>query len=154
MLLRQLVEKEDPLKPLPNSCTLFAQQANFSTRNLLVLSTYSQLESIMNLKFFALTKSNSKITYLVGDSNLNLLDYNASSKVKDLLNITFQNVLILIIKQANESVTNATLIDHILTKTIQNDDNGLTGILKSDISGRYPFLLMSNEQIVNCDKNG
>ena len=48
MLFYQLVEKKEPLKSLPNSCTLFAQQANFLTRNL-ALNTYSQLESIMNL---------------------------------------------------------------------------------------------------------
>ena len=48
MLFYQLVEKKEPLKSLPNSCTLFAQQANFLTRNL-ALNTYSQLESVMNL---------------------------------------------------------------------------------------------------------
>ena len=36
-------------------------------------------------------KYNGKDLYIVGDVNLNLLDHSTNSKVKDYLNIVFQN---------------------------------------------------------------
>ena len=63
-------------------------------------------------------KNNGKDLYIVGDMNLNLLDHRSNSKVKEYLNIVFQNLLIpMINKPTRVSKSNATIIDHILTKS-------------------------------------
>ena len=92
-------------------------------------------------------KNNGKNLYIVGDLNLNLLDYNTNSKVKDYLNTAFQNLLIpMINKPTRVSTSNATIIDHILTNSFLDQD-GFTGIVKTDISDHFPIFLISNEKI-------
>ena len=83
------------------------------------------------------------------DFNLNLLDHGVSSKVKDYLNLTFQNFLIPVInKPTRITKTNATLIDHILTNNFFNS-NSFTGIVKTDISDHFPIFLLTSEQVCN-----
>ena len=90
------------------------------SKNILVNTSYRQPSGRYNeleiyLKQF-LHKSKNKKSYLVGDLNLNLLDHRAIMKVKDYLNLTFQNFLIpLINKPIRVTKANATLIVHILT---------------------------------------
>ena len=92
-------------------------------------------------------KNNWKDLYVEGDLNLNLLDHSTNTKVKDYLNIVFQNLLIpMINKLTRFSRSNATIIDHILTNLFLNTDC-FTGIIKSDISDHFPVFLMLNEKI-------
>ena len=80
---------------------------------------YSELEKYM--KDFTKVKNNGKDLYIVGDMNLNLLDHSTNSKVKEYLNIVFQNLLIpMINKPTRVSKSNATIIDHILTNSFLN----------------------------------
>ena len=93
------------------------------------------------------TKNNGKDLYITGDLNLNLLDHSTNSKVKDNLNIVFQNLLIpMIDKPTRISKSNATIIDSILTKSFLNIDC-FTGVIKTDISDHFPITLISNEEI-------
>ena len=85
--------------------------------------------------------------------NLNLLDHSTRSKVKEYLNIVFQNLLIpMINKPTRVSKSNATIIDHILTNSFLNTDCS-TGIIKIDISDHFPIFLISNEKISENAKN-
>ena len=75
---------------------------NTKSKNILVNTSYRQLAGRYNkfeiyLKQF-LHKFKSKKSYLVGDLNPNLLDHKTNTKVKDYLNLTFQNFLIPVIK--------------------------------------------------------
>ena len=73
------------------------------------------------MKDFTKVKNNGKDLYIVGDMNLNLLDHSTNSKVKEYLNIVFQNLLIpMINKPTRVSKSNATIIDHILTNSFLN----------------------------------
>ena len=86
---------------------------------------------------------------MVGDFNLNLLDHRANTKVKDYLNLTFQNFLIPIINNSTRvSKTKATLIDHILTNDFLGTASS-TGIVKSDISDHFPIFLITNAQYLD-----
>ena len=99
--------------------------------------TYSEFEKYLK-DFTNKAKNNGKDLYIVGDLNLNLLDYSTNSKVKDYLNIVFQNLLISMInKPIRVSKSNATIIDHILTNSFLNTDC-FTGIIKTDISDHFP----------------
>ena len=92
-------------------------------------------------------KNDGKDLYIVGDLDLNLLDHSANSKVKDYLNIVFQNLLIpLINKSTRVSKSNATIINHILTNSFLNTDC-FTGIIKTDIFDHFPIFLISKEEI-------
>ena len=85
--------------------------------------------------------------------NLNLLDHSTNSKVKEYLNIVFQKLLIpMINKTTRVSKSNATIIDHILTNSFLNTDFS-SGIIKIDISDRFPIFLISNEKISENTKH-
>ena len=105
------------------------------------------------MKDFTKVKNNGKDLYIVGDMNLNLLDHSTNSKVKEYLNIVFQNLLIpMINKPTRVSKSNATIIDHILTNSFLNTDCS-TGIIKIDISDHFPIFLISNEKISENTKH-
>ena len=102
---------------------------------------------LINTQYINKAKNNWKDLYVEGDLNLNLLDHSTNTKVKDYLNIVFQNLLIpMINKLTRFSRSNATIIDHILTNLFLNTDC-FTGIIKSDISDHFPVFLMLNEKI-------
>ena len=66
-------------------------------------------------------RRNSKDLYLVGNFNINILDYENNVKIKNIVNFAFQNSLIpLINKRTRVTRTNATAIDHILTNAFLN----------------------------------
>ena len=93
------------------------------------------------------TKNNAKDLYIAGDLNLNPLDHSTNSKVKDNLNIVFQNLLIpMIDKPTRISKSNTTTIDRILIKSFLNMDC-FTGVIKTGISDHFPIILISNEEI-------
>ena len=54
----------------------------------------NQPEILNNIKhlenFFNKMKNSNKAIYIVGDTNLNLIDYETNIKVKDYLNLLFQ----------------------------------------------------------------
>ena len=93
---------------------------NTKSKNILINMSYRQPAGQYNefeiyLKQF-LHKPKNKKSYLIKDLSLNLLDHRTNTKVKDYLNLTFQNFLIPVInKPTRITKTKATLTDHILT---------------------------------------
>ena len=135
------------------------ETVNNNGKNILVNTHYRQPAGIFSefekyLKDFTnKVKNNGKDLYIVGDMNLNLLDHSTNSKVKEYLNIVFQNLLIpMINKPTRVSKSNATIIDHILTNSFLNTDCS-TGIIKIDISDHFPIFLISNEKISENTKH-
>ena len=89
-----------------------------------------------------LEKIKTKITYLLGDFNLNLLNYETNCKVKSYYNTAFSHNFIPIInKPTHVTNHNATIIDHILTNSFDRKID--TGILKVDISDHFPIFFIS-----------
>ena len=87
----------------------------------------------------------SKLFYLVGDLNLNVLDYDVNEKVKKFLSLTFQHGLLPVInKPTGVTKTTITAIDHINTNSVLSNDIK-TGILKADISDHFPIFLIYME---------
>ena len=90
---------------------------------------------------------------MTGDVNRNLLDHRTNTKVKDYLNLIFQNFLIPAInKPTRITKTNATLIDHILSNDFASTDS-LTGIVKSDISDHFLIFFITRGQFFNNIQN-
>ena len=59
-------------------------------------------------------KNSNNAIYVVGNTNLNLIDCETKIKVKNYLNLLFQkNVILVISKPTRVSRNNAAIIDHI-----------------------------------------
>ena len=83
--------------------------------------------------FLSKSKTFDKTCFLVGDLNLNLIDYQSDAKVRDFVNLIFQYSWVPTVnKPSRVTKNNATLIDYIISNSI-NDQENLTGILKTNI---------------------
>ena len=79
--------------------------------------------------------------HLVGDFNMNLLDYEKCKKKKSTRNLNFiyENSMIPTINKPTRVTRQSTIIiDHIITNCFINFDFK-TAILKSDISDHFPI---------------
>ena len=104
--------------------------------------------------FLANSKTTAKTCFLVGDLNLNLIDYQSNAKVRNFVNLIFQHSLVPIVnKPTRVTKHNAALIDYIITNSFTDQEN-LTGILKSDISDHFPiFTIFMKHGRDSNDKN-
>ena len=85
-----------------------------------------------------------KDLYLVGDFNINVLDYENNVKEKNVVNFAFQNSLIpLINKPTRITRTNATALDHILTNAFLNKQIEMW-IIKTETSDHFPIFLITD----------
>ena len=103
---------------------------------------FNEFEAYLNT-FLANSKPTDKTCFLVGDLNLNLIDYQSNVKVRNFVNLMFQHSLVPIVsKPTRVTKNNATLIDYIITNSFTDQEN-LTGILKTDISDHFPIFNIS-----------
>ena len=78
---------------------------------------------------------------MVGDFNINVLDFNESKLVQYFVNM-FRHGLIPTINKATRVTRNrANAIDHIIKKSVINA-KFKTGIVKNDISNHFPIFLI------------
>ena len=74
---------------------------------------------------------------LIGDLNLNSLDYATNNHVQNFFNLAFENGVFPVINRPTRiTKTRETAIDHILTNTILEFDVHI-GIIKNDISDHF-----------------
>ena len=122
---------------------------NKKSKNILINTQYRQpagnfneFEAYLNT-FLAKYKTTDKTCFLVGDLNLNLIDYQSNAKFRDFVNLIFQHSLVPIVnKPTRVTKNNATLIDYIISNSFMDQEN-LTGILKTDISDHFPIFTIS-----------
>ena len=83
-----------------------------------------------------------KVSYLLGDYNINLLNSELHEPTGDFADICFSNGFIPIInKPTRITKHSATLIDNIITNNI-NQSSVVHGILQTDISDHFPIFLI------------
>ena len=100
------------------------------------------IKSFESYLFNFLTSINKahKNIVLIGDFNLNLLDFNKSKIVQSYVDIMFQFGLISLINCPSRVVKNSfSARDHIMTDLI--DKKCETGIIKTDLSDHFPILV-------------
>ena len=74
---------------------------------------------------------------LIGDLNLNSLDYATNNHVQNFFNLAFENGVFPVINRPTRiTKTSETAIDHILTNTILEFEVH-SGIIKNDISDHF-----------------
>ena len=88
-----------------------------------------------------------KQKYLIGDINLNSLDYETKKSVKKFFNFSFKNSIFPIITRPTRVTrTTITSIDHILTNAILTNTVH-SGILQTDISDHFPIFTFIEDEI-------
>ena len=88
-------------------------------------------------------KDENKISYILGDYNLNLLNVDTHTATSDFMDTCFSNNFIpLINKPTRVTKHSATLIDNIITNNIINVSYS-QGIFLTDISDHFPIFVIS-----------
>ena len=97
----------------------------------------NEMQNILSNKLF-----DNKITFLMGDFNVNLLNHNENNAIGDFLNMMVSfSFMPLITKPTRVIETSATLIDNIFTTLQPFPDSG---IIISDISDHFPVFAKAN----------
>ena len=92
-------------------------------------------------------KFQEKPLFIVGDLNINSLDYSRNIHVHDFFNFDFQNSIFPVINRPTKvTKSSATLIDHILTKTVI-DTHTQSGIIKTDTSDHFAVLSLNKTNL-------
>ena len=146
-------------KNTENIETFTIEIENKSSKNILISAVYrpprgnqskvlEEIEQVVHN-----SKHSTKSSFLVGDLNLNSLDYASSTPVKNFFNLAFENGIFSVINRpTGVTWASATAIDHILTNTIMDQDLQ-NGIIKLDISDHFPIFTILNSKIDNhCPK--
>ena len=91
-------------------------------------------------------KQEEKICYLMGGSNINLLNVEAHGPTSDFNDIMYSNGFIpLMTRPTRVTESTATLIDNIFTNRLNAQFGGIMqGILLTDISYHYPIFHIDN----------
>ena len=100
-------------------------------------NTMNLSEHLINI--FQHATSENKLFFILGDFNLNCLDFGESSEIKNFYNGIFEHGAIpLITRPTRVTNTTATLIDNILTNCVF-DISLKKGIIKTSITDHFPI---------------
>ena len=109
-----------------------------------MIDSHKFLDKIKTL----ICKNHEKPLFLVGDLNINYLDYSINTNVRDLFNLIFQNGIFPLINRATRvTKSSAAIIDHVLTNTII-DSEIQSGIIKTDISDHFAVFAFMKTNLV------
>ena len=91
-------------------------------------------------ELLAVIKSENKLSYMMGDWNINLLSVEQHEPSQDFLDLMMSHSLVPIItKPTRVTHRSATLIDNIFSGSLFHTDKSFSGILYTDISDHYPI---------------
>ena len=90
-----------------------------------------------------------KLCYLMGDYNINILNYDSHSATVEFVDMLYSNAFLPLINRPTRITQNsATIIDNIFTNNIREPECSHNGILVTDISDHFPiFHIGKNTQI-------
>ena len=82
-----------------------------------------------------------KYCYIMGDFNINLLNYETHQHTTDFVDQLHANSFVCLInKPTRVKQQSATLIDNIFTNSLSDMDHTIQGIIYSDISDHFPVI--------------
>ena len=114
--------------------------------------SYDSVSFVENLEhqLQILSRENKEI-YLMGDFNINLMNYDTDRSVKDFVDFMYSfGLFSLVNKPTRITEISATLIDTIFTNCIQNEFS--SGIICSDISDHMPIFCVKKGSVVTSVK--
>ena len=131
--------------------TIWIETEALNEKNLLFCCVYRHPNSAINLftdHFIAtLTKLNNKRVFVMGDFNVDLLNYDTHSPTKDFVNSFLSNQFLPCISHPTRiSDCSSTIIDNIFTNIV--DAQLICGNITTHISDHFPqFLILKNAKI-------
>ena len=131
-----------------HDCETLSIEIIQNKRNAIVNAVYrppsGNIKQFTNQMQNCFVENNKKTVYIVGDLNLNSLEYDSNSKIKNAFDIFLQSSLVpLINKPTRVTSRSASIIDHILTNNL-NLEKIYTGIIKCDLTDHFPVFLIEN----------
>ena len=91
-------------------------------------------------EILAKIKAEKKLVYLLGDYNVDLLQYEKHTASQDFLDLLYSHHLLPnITKPTRVTKSSATLIDNIFSNDISSAENLFKGLLYTDITDHYPI---------------
>ena len=131
---------------------------NSKSKNFIITGIYRPTKSDVKLlkdyckNLLKKKNTNDKTVFILGDLNVNSLDYDNNESVKKIFNMIFQCGFLPLIQRATRVTrTTATAIDHIITDAIF-DKTKHSGIIKTQISDHFPIFTIL-ENCKNCKNN-
>ena len=120
-------------KPIVVACVYRPPNSDISCFN-------EKIQSVLEI-----LESEKKDIYILGDFNINLLNYGIHNKTNEFLNTMFSfNLYPLITKPTRITDKEASLIDNIFTNTIEEEKH--TGLIYSDLSDHFPVFSIASER--------
>ena len=93
-------------------------------------------------------KFENKLTYIMGDFNINLFNYDSHTKTADFINLMFSySYAPFINKPTRITEQSSTLIDNIFVNNY--NDNTFQGLLFTDISDHFPVFIINKK--IKCE---
>ena len=90
-------------------------------------------------------KAENKKNYIMGDFNINLLNYYHHAETRDYVDTMYSNAFLpLITKSTRITPTSATLIDNIYSTNIPGENTQMQGIIYTDISDHLSIFMQNN----------
>ena len=131
--------------------SLVIEIINEKSKNIIVNTTYRQPDGNIKSfktqikKFFDLTAKENKKLFLLGDYNINCLNYDTNANVRNILNLYFSHGMIPVINKPTRVTKNTqTAIDNIFLNSFFNTQIN-TGIIKTCISDHFPIFIVAND---------
>ena len=125
-----------------NHC--LATEIQVNNTNITILNIYrspSNLNDTFLSKFEnIIEKAKSKLCYVLGDMNYNLINMDKHTPTNEYFNLTAASFKPLITKPTRISDTNETLIDHIWTNNLSNATAHKSHIILTDVSDHLPCI--------------
>ena len=89
-------------------------------------------------------KAENNFFYIMGDFNINLLNYDHHAETRNYVDTMYSNAFLpLITKPTRITPTSATLIDNIYSNHIPGENTQMQGIIYTDISDHLPIFLLT-----------
>ena len=131
--------------------TLSIEIINKHVKNIIVSNCYrppaakvSSFEKYITHITDKLIRENKKL-FIVGDFNINCLDYTTNSKTKKFMNHMFSKGMLSVVNRPTRvTKTSSSCIDHIYINSYFDRDI-LSGIIKTDLTDHFPIFIKSNE---------
>ena len=127
----------------PSTESLFIEIRRPLSKNIIIGVIYRPPDSNVNDFFqnfnFLLAKigKENKVSYLLGDFNLNLMNTHSHSLIGEFLVVTYANLFVpLILRPTRVTPHSASLIDNIFTSSFYNDI--VSGLFFTDSSDHLP----------------
>ena len=93
-------------------------------------------------------KATKKEVILIGDFNMNLLDFDKNKRVQSFVNLMFRFGMIPTINKPTRVTRHtATAIDHVFTNTIMGNIEIKAAIVKTDILDHFPIIFATKNKI-------